>query len=445
MRGMEKHGSTRGSSSRYSTRSNRAKKEVPPPRPSSSTKSHHGQTQPALPPPPPPPPAGSHPGAFEYLPSLLPPTTTLGPGQDNMEPSLQSLPPSQAYPSNLPSGQLKNDGSGPLPSPGATTPTTGTSIPSPPPNNDIALSVPEYQPSAYNYGTWTSEEDKTLLNARGQGHHWAQIQRTHFPSKTANACRKRYERLMERRGIYDLDREKLEKVAHEYMGMRKEIWSGLAARVGEKWNVVEAQCMSTGLRTIQLNARSHARRQRHESRINQRTSAPSQPYPYLNTTDNEMVEMINHHSHQGGGNGGNTLLAPVGFAPISPLDDDHPASHQQSHVYAQGQQGPGTWQQHQTSRQHYPQQGGYSLHEGSDRTGSGSDTPTADMGTPTTRAAYGQEQQLQHQYQQQPYSYSSYPPLSSSSTAPGMAATSSVGYNTGYTTSAQDHGHPQRR
>lgn len=101
--------------------------------------------------------------------------------------------------------------------------------------------MPEYPQSAYNYGTWTAEEDKTLLNARGQGHHWAQIQRTHFPSKTANACRKRYERLMERRGIYDLDREKLEKVAHEYMGMRKEIWANLAARVGERWSVVEAQ------------------------------------------------------------------------------------------------------------------------------------------------------------------------------------------------------------
>ena len=79
------------------------------------------------------------------------------------------------------------------------------------------------------------------MSARGQGHHWASIQRTHFPSKTANACRKRYERLLERRGIYDLDREKLERVAHEYMGMRKEIWSGLAARVGERWSVVEAQ------------------------------------------------------------------------------------------------------------------------------------------------------------------------------------------------------------
>ncbi|KAK3322891.1 hypothetical protein B0H66DRAFT_442929, partial [Apodospora peruviana] len=90
-------------------------------------------------------------------------------------------------------------------------------------------------------GTWTAMEDRTLMTARGQGRHWANIQRTHFPSKTANACRKRYERLMERKGMYDLDRTRLERVAHEYMDMRKEIWSPLAARVGERWHVVEAQ------------------------------------------------------------------------------------------------------------------------------------------------------------------------------------------------------------
>jgi hypothetical protein len=74
-----------------------------------------------------------------------------------------------------------------------------------------------------------------------QGLNWGQIQANYFPSKTPNACRKRHERLLERKGADDWDNLKLQRLAKEYMAMRKEIWSGLAARTGEKWNVVEAK------------------------------------------------------------------------------------------------------------------------------------------------------------------------------------------------------------
>ena len=74
-----------------------------------------------------------------------------------------------------------------------------------------------------------------------QGLNWQQIQSNYFPSKTPNACRKRHERLLERKGADDWDNLKLQRLAKEYMAMRKEIWSGLAARTGEKWNVVEAK------------------------------------------------------------------------------------------------------------------------------------------------------------------------------------------------------------
>src|ERR1051325_555718 len=73
------------------------------------------------------------------------------------------------------------------------------------------------------------------------GKNWNQIQREAFPGKTGNACRKRHERLMERRGQNDFDNRKLERMSKEYMSMRKEIWQPLAQRCGEKWNVVEAQ------------------------------------------------------------------------------------------------------------------------------------------------------------------------------------------------------------
>jgi len=91
---------------------------------------------------------------------------------------------------------------------------------------------------------------------------WAPIQQTYFPSKTPNACRKRHERLMERRSADDWDGLKLENLAKNYMTMRREIWQGLATATGEKWNVVEAKCMSQGLKNLQTAARSAARRER---------------------------------------------------------------------------------------------------------------------------------------------------------------------------------------
>jgi hypothetical protein len=105
---------------------------------------------------------------------------------------------------------------------------------------DEPAALSEYPYSIYNHGTWTADDDRTLIQARTRGLNWADLQRTHFPSKTANACRKRYERLVERRGIHDYSGRRLEAVSNEYMNMRREIWSGLADRLGMKWEVVEA-------------------------------------------------------------------------------------------------------------------------------------------------------------------------------------------------------------
>lgn len=90
-------------------------------------------------------------------------------------------------------------------------------------------------------GAWNPEDDRTLVTLRAAGKNWNQIQRDAFPAKTGNACRKRHERLMERRGQNEFDNRKLERLCKEYMTMRKEIWQPLASRCGEKWNVVEMQ------------------------------------------------------------------------------------------------------------------------------------------------------------------------------------------------------------
>jgi len=88
---------------------------------------------------------------------------------------------------------------------------------------------------------WSAADDGILLQARTAGLNWQPIASRHFPNKTANACRKRYERLMERRHIEDWDAQKLDLLAQEYLAVRKEMWEMLAARVGERWAVVEAK------------------------------------------------------------------------------------------------------------------------------------------------------------------------------------------------------------
>lgn len=105
----------------------------------------------------------------------------------------------------------------------------------PRPSASVALQV-SIRPSS---GAWTPSDDQTLMAARAQGMNWASIQQSYFPSKTPNACRKRHERLMERRGEDDWDRLKLENLAKNYITVRREIWSAVAEHTGEKWNVVE--------------------------------------------------------------------------------------------------------------------------------------------------------------------------------------------------------------
>lgn len=100
-----------------------------------------------------------------------------------------------------------------------------------------------------NAAIWTSSDDEILLQARASGLNWQPIANKHFPNKTANACRKRHERLIERRHVEDWDTHKLELLAQEYLVIRKEMWEMLAERVGERWQVVEAKVSTS----FQLN------------------------------------------------------------------------------------------------------------------------------------------------------------------------------------------------
>ena len=84
------------------------------------------------------------------------------------------------------------------------------------------------------------------MQARHQGLNWQPIASTYFPDKSANACRKRHERLMEKRNSADdWDGAKMEALAKAYNEVREQMWRLLADRFGgEKWTIVESKVIA---------------------------------------------------------------------------------------------------------------------------------------------------------------------------------------------------------
>ena len=111
---------------------------------------------------------------------------------------------------------------------------------------------PEYtstnheRPSA----AWTGEDDNQLMQLRTQGMNWGPIA-THFHGKTPNACRKRHERLMEKKNAESWDDSiRIEDLSRAYLQVREQMWKILAEALGEKWQTVETKvsnhiCMLT--------------------------------------------------------------------------------------------------------------------------------------------------------------------------------------------------------
>lgn len=85
---------------------------------------------------------------------------------------------------------------------------------------------------------WTAQEDEILLESKRKNLQWDVISKQ-FPEKSGNACRKRYERLENKRRGTDWDASRLQSLAVAYMDKRQEIWGPLAKSLGEKWEHVE--------------------------------------------------------------------------------------------------------------------------------------------------------------------------------------------------------------
>lgn len=113
---------------------------------------------------------------------------------------------------------------------------------------------------------WTAKDDEILIRARARGLNWNQIAPKHFPQKSSNTCRKRHELLIERQNADEWDGVKLDVLAQAYFDARREMWCIMAARLGEKWTLIEqkvnitnlvlgaladtSQCMEKGLKNL---------------------------------------------------------------------------------------------------------------------------------------------------------------------------------------------------
>ncbi|KAL8873100.1 MAG: hypothetical protein Q9174_001372 [Haloplaca sp. 1 TL-2023] len=108
---------------------------------------------------------------------------------------------------------------------------------------------------------WSPASDEQLMHARQQGMNWQPIAETYFPNKTANACRKRHERLMEKKAaIGSWDAQKFEELARIYCELREPAWRLIAERLGEDWKTVEAKCMEKGVKNLSSMGRAASRK-----------------------------------------------------------------------------------------------------------------------------------------------------------------------------------------
>ncbi|KAK0630457.1 hypothetical protein B0T17DRAFT_506928 [Bombardia bombarda] len=219
-------------------------------------------------------------------------------------------------------------------------------------------------------GAWNGDDDRALLQLRAMGKNWNQIQREAFPTKTGNACRKRHERLMERKGQNDMDTRRLRRLSKEYMSMRKEIWQPLAARCGEKWNVVESHCLSNGLKNMQSHARSYSRNERHE---------PGQP---MNGYDNEQDD---------------SGISGIGLTPIDNMDEQGYSSPETGSTGAQStpgaSSGSGSTASHPAFSSHMHSQNSYQSYAYPPHHGYSNSVSS------TGTAGYGQQHQHGHSSQ----------------------------------------------
>ena len=82
---------------------------------------------------------------------------------------------------------------------------------------------------------------------------WGLIATKYFAQRTAIACRKRHERLVEMlNNSESRESSRMEKLSKAYIDLREQVWTILADRVGENWQILEAKVRVTRLHLFSL-------------------------------------------------------------------------------------------------------------------------------------------------------------------------------------------------
>lgn len=110
---------------------------------------------------------------------------------------------------------------------------------------------------------WGLQDDEQLRQARQKGMNWAPIAQKYFPTRTANACRKRHEKLIEK--SQEWSQSKLDEMARCYRDVQEQMWSMMSSRLGEHWKTVEAKVSYVRMITHQRLRLSTVHGERHQN------------------------------------------------------------------------------------------------------------------------------------------------------------------------------------
>lgn len=114
---------------------------------------------------------------------------------------------------------------------------------------------------------------------------------------------------MERQNAEQWDGVKLDVLAQAYMEVRRDMWSLLAARVGEKWQLVETKCMEKGLKNLT---------QAHRSAQRKRNDGTYHGYEDSGISISDLEEEHeDHHAELPLGPESHYSAYPVGYSPQS--------------------------------------------------------------------------------------------------------------------------------
>ncbi|PPJ58595.1 hypothetical protein CBER1_03489 [Cercospora berteroae] len=102
---------------------------------------------------------------------------------------------------------------------------------------------PSETPAKKKQSKWTADEDRSIIELRGNGMKWEDISK-HLPGRSAISCRLRFQNYLERRSEWD--EEKKNKLARLYERFKKDMWEKISKEMQLPWRAAEAMHWQIG-------------------------------------------------------------------------------------------------------------------------------------------------------------------------------------------------------